>query len=313
MFKKLAVIILNWNHKEDLKETIESFLNQNYSNYHIIVSDNGSTDGSLELLDQEYKENITVIKNGKNLGFAGGNNVAIKKAIELQSEYILLSNNDIKIDDPDLLDDLVSKYDQISEQNVRILGPEEYYYSKPDILYTDGWIMYPESIDKSRVFNSYRMKFSLPAKYSDVKIVDFVSGSFILFDMNLVKEIGLLDENYFMYAEEVDFCLRAWKKGYASGTLIGKKIHHKVAASSGVNSPFSTYYRTRNRLYLLRKHRKYFENIKYFELINYLHSLKNIVQFVIKTLLLKDTILVRAKVIAFNDFIFSKMGKSIKY
>jgi GT2 family glycosyltransferase len=253
MYPLLYIIIVNWNHKDDLIETIESLLKQDYQNFKILIVDNASTDDSISYV-KRYYENIEIIENKDNMGWAEGNNIGIKHALNKNAYFVLLANNDIYIEDNSLITKMVQSFNFLSkEYKIGILGTSEgeYYFKKT--IRSQGWIMYPKYEKYGLRFNKYRMKcYDIPKNF---RVVDFVSGFFMLIKSNVFKEIGIFDNKFFMYAEETDFSLRAWSMGYQSLINIDLSVYHKGASSSGVNSPFQLYYQIRNNFYLLKQNK----------------------------------------------------------
>ena len=252
----VSIIVLNWNGKHDTVECLESLSHISYPNYEVIVVDNGSTDGSVEQFKARYPE-ITVIENQDNIGFAEGNNVGIRAALQEDTEYVLLLNNDTIVD-PWFLDELtnVAELDPL----VGFAGPKIYYYN------TDG------RGRKGRI-NSAGAKLSMwtgrvwhvgeneidRGQYDKVRLVDYVIGACLLVKTRVVTEIGLLDSRFFTYWEDVDWCYRGCNAGYASVYVPQAKIWHKYGASSGATP--NSYYVTRNRFWFMRKNalkRQYF-------------------------------------------------------
>lgn len=244
---KVTVVILNWNGKKDTVECLESLKQITYPNYEILLVDNGSTDGSTEFF-REYCPEIEVIESEKNLGFTGGCNIGIKKAISSSADYILLLNNDVAVE-PDFLDELVSVAKK--NENVGILGTKiNYYDASEQIWAAGGFINYWICLVAYHGMNEPNTE-----KYSYEKDVDFVSGCAMLIRAEVFQKTGLLDEKYFAYFEDVDICLMARKNGYGIRYVPSAKIYHKVSRTSGgALSPFSLYYNTRNKLLFLRKH-----------------------------------------------------------
>jgi GT2 family glycosyltransferase len=271
----LHVIILNWNHLEDLKLTLDSFLAQDYSNLKIIVADNGSTDGSIEYLKKQDK-NITLIENGENLGYAAGNNTAINWSLKHDADIILLANNDIYIEDNQLLSKVIEGILSCKDTNVGIYGIQERNYFLHDKIVSEGYMLFDALANSRKQFNTIRVrtteKISFPCKY-----VDFVSGSFILIKREVFEKCGLFDEAFFMYHEEADYCFRAWNYGFVVINNPKLYYYHKVATSAGIGSAFSVYYRVRNNFYFLQKHK---DQIRYYSYYFIQYSISVIYSFI---------------------------------
>jgi GT2 family glycosyltransferase len=244
----VLIIVLNWNGKQDTVECLESLSHISYPNYEVIVVDNGSTDGSVEQFKARYPE-IKVIENQENLGFAEGNNVGIRAALQEDTEYVLLLNNDTIVD-PRFLDELAN----VAELDPRVgfAGPKIYWSEdngrgRKDIINCAGAKL---SMWTGRVWQVGVNEID-HGQYDKVRLVDYVTGACLLVKTKVVTEIGLLDSNFFTYWEEVDWCWRGYNAGYTSIYAPKAKIWHKYAASSG-GTP-SVYYGTRNRFWFMRK------------------------------------------------------------
>lgn len=271
------IVILNYNHLEDLKETIHSFLEQSYPNTRIIVSDNGSTDNSIKWLHKNHPE-IIVIENKKNLGWAEGNNVGIRYALKHNADYILLANNDLSFKDPSIIDSLLKAYDRFPK--LGIIGPSQNSYFEKDKIVNQGWIMFPKvkhSFNKNRL--EYIRKNDIPFNY---KVIDNVSGSFMIIKREVFDDVGEIDNDLFLYAEDADFSLRAWKMGWISLVDSSIMIYHKVSATAGINSPLKIYYMTRNLIYLIRKHRDIQSSYRFFARKYYFDIVKQFIKMSIK-------------------------------
>jgi len=205
---KVAIIVLNWNGWRDTIECLESFQQLKYPDFQIIVVDNGSTDDSTKQIKAAFPH-LTVIETGCNLGYAGGNNVGIRYALEHGAKYILIVNNDTKLINPDFVQCLVAIME--SDYSLGIIGPTVVTIGgklQNTILFTPTLV--------NCLKESLKRKFRLgPIKnYDTPQLVEAVSGVCWLLRANMVSEVGLLDEEYFMYAEEQDFCYRAQKAGW---------------------------------------------------------------------------------------------------
>lgn len=297
--KTVYVIILNLNHLDDLKETISSFKCQDYPELHLVVVDNNSTDDSVDWLNINHPE-IVVIVNKSNLGWAGGNNVGIKYAIEQNADYLLLANNDLFFDDDTIVSELINTAEK---HNKIIIGPKQNYYYHPDKIYTCGWNV----LRNSKIeFNSIRANFELVKFPSGMNIVDYVPGSFILFNSKLIDDIGLIDEDFYLYSEDADFSLKAWQNGYFSVVDNRFTILHKVSATAGKKSKIKSYYKTRNVWLLLRKNYMISNNVSFFKRKVIFSFVKNIIKNIINF----NFILLKANIIGFyHGAVIKKYGK----
>lgn len=200
---KVSVIILNYNNLETLKECLGSVFQSDYPNFEVIVADNSSTDGSLELLRAQF-ERAHLIQNGANLGFAGGNNPAIRFALEKFADYIFLLNPDAFIERG-----TISRLVKTAEQNERvgIVSPLILKGWSDKIWFCGGKIDWL----KMRATHIQSNAKNLPA---DPYPTEYATGCAMLIKKDVFKEIGLLDEDYFLYYEDTDFSYRARKKGF---------------------------------------------------------------------------------------------------
>lgn len=249
MFPKVSIIILNWNGKEDTIECLESLKHIRYPNYEILLVDNGSTDGSVECFKEKYPK-IEIIENKKNLGFAEGNNVGIRKVMERSTNYILLLNNDTVVD-PEFLGELVKVAD--SDPKIGIVGAKIYYYEyngKKDILnFAGGQINFFKG-------ETYHIGLNNTDKgqYDYLRTVQYIEGSCMLIKKDVIRDIGVLDPDYFAYWEETDYCVRTLNKGYSIYYVPNAKIWHKIGASTKKdNNMLYLYLMTRNRILFMRK------------------------------------------------------------
>lgn len=242
--KLVSIVTLNWNGKEVLLECLESLKKLNYSNYEIIVVDNGSTDGSCEILEENYPE-IKLIKNKENLGVAMGNNIGIKHS---HGDYVLLLNNDTIVDS-NLIKELLKVLE--NEKDGGVVGPKIYYYDEPHKIWAAGGGRINWLTGDVRLFGGDEID---RGQYEDITDVDYVSGCALFTRRELFEKIGYLDEIYFAYFEETDWCVRACKEGYRLLYAPQAKMWHKVRSSSQTISGFHEYQMTRNMFWFLKKH-----------------------------------------------------------
>ena len=242
---KVVIIILNWNGQADTLECLESLNRLDYNNFEIILIDNGSKeslDFARDIENQFSNLKIELILNEENLGFAGGNNQGIKIALERKADYVLLLNNDTTVE-PDFLKKLM----EVGEKNESygIFGSVIYYSDEPEkIWFAGGQFNWPRTRG-SHIFDK-------PSEA--LKKVDYITGCCLLAKKTVIEKIGLLSEDYFLYYEDGDWCLRAQKAGYLCGLVRSAKIYHKQSRSTQEFSYPYLYYHSRNGLIFSFRH-----------------------------------------------------------
>jgi GT2 family glycosyltransferase len=238
--KSLAIVILNWNNAPDTVTTVQSIQTWKALNPTVWVVDNGSQDGSVAHIRRECP-NVRLLLSDQNLGFAAGNNLAIRQALaEGQASCFLLLNNDAVIDEAGahkLLDTLTST-------EVGIIGPILRDPPPAARLQAAGGLspLWQVSTHMDRIPDE-------SAPYP----VDYVPGTAILIAAEVFERVGLLDEDYFISGEIADFCLRARRYGYRPHIDPAVTVYHDTDRSSELRVAFYTYYFLRNRFLFVRK------------------------------------------------------------
>ena len=221
----VSVILVNWNGRNDTLECLHSLAKVSYAPMHIIMVDNASADDSVDAVKREFPS-VEVIPNETNLRFAGGNNIGIKRALERGSDYILLLNNDTTVD-AEFLTELVKAAD--ADPGIGMVGAKIYYYDDPKriwfaggrIEWWKGWISHIGLREEDR------------GQYDTARAVDYITGCCLLVKRPVIEKIGNLDEQFFMYGEDVDWCLRVCKAGFRLVYEPKAKIWHKLSVSAG--------------------------------------------------------------------------------
>jgi GT2 family glycosyltransferase len=221
----LFVIILNWNGRDVITECIDSLREVNYPPLRIVVVDNNSQDDSPQLVRDNYPE-VEMIENEENLLFAAGNNVGIRYALQQGADYILLLNNDTEVD-ADFSRHLVDALD--SDERNGIAGPKILYHHEAERIWYGGGGFYP-LIWIPRHLNIRKSDQKLGQQRIET---GYVSGCAMLIKREVIEDIGLLDSSYYMYCEDVDYCLRASIAGWKCVYEPSARVYHKVSASSG--------------------------------------------------------------------------------
>ena len=197
MTPRVFLLILNWNGKEDTADCIESLKHLNYSNFEIFVIDNRSSDNSVEYLEKRYP-NITIIKNETNFGFAEGNNIGIRRAMDAGADYVLLLNNDTVVD-PHFLEELVESVEQHS--TIGFAGPKVYYQDyegRSDVIYSAGMRF---DLNKG-ISTMIGMGEVDKRQYEETRDVDSLTGCCLLVSQRLINDVGLLDPAFFSFMGE---------------------------------------------------------------------------------------------------------------
>jgi GT2 family glycosyltransferase len=252
--KKVAVIIINWNGWKDTLDCLSSLkkISTAYAEISVIVVDNGSTNESVPVIRKKFPS-VTVLETGKNLGFTGGNNAGIRYAMSHGSDFVWLLNNDTVVD-PGVLS-FVSTFD---DPSVGIAGSKIYFvpgrefhhdrYKEDErgkvIWYAGG------KIDWNNMYASHRGVDEVDrGQYDKITETPFVTGCSMIIRREVIAKIGLLDDRYYLYLEDLDYCLRAVRAGYKLLYVPSSVLWHVNAGSSSrPGNPLHEYYLTRNRL-----------------------------------------------------------------
>ncbi len=208
----ISIIIVSWNVKDKLRENLKAIFNSKINfKFEVFVVDNSSQDGSTEMVKNEFPK-VKLIANSKNLGFAGANNQAIKMA---QGEFVLLLNPDMKVF-PDTLPSMLSWMKKNQQAGVagcclfdRFNDIVKHVRRFPTILNQAAIVLKLPHLFPG-ILNYYLFT---DFDYSRAAKVDSVRGSFFMFRRKIIEKVGLLDERYFLWFEEVDFCRRVKKAG----------------------------------------------------------------------------------------------------
>jgi len=242
-----AIIVLNWNGCADTLECLGSLRRLDYPARHVVV-DNGSVDESVRIIREKFPE-VELIETGANLGYAGGNNVGIRAMLERGAKYLVLLNNDT-IMDPDALTKLIQAGE--SRPEAGIFGARIVAYDDPERVLYAGAVEVSEG-----AYYSFLTDCGNGAKGAGQELypAPFVHGAGFMIRASMLAQIGLLDERYFLYFEETDFCSRARLHGHRIVVVPSATIRHKVSRSmGGEGSPLQNYFKTRNHLYWARRY-----------------------------------------------------------
>lgn len=241
----VSIVVLNWNRREETLACLASVQQLRYPRFEVVVVDNASRDDSVAAIRARHPE-ATLIETGDNLGYTGGNNIALRRAQAAGADYALLLNNDVEVA-PDCLQLMIDAAE--SDPSIAMAGPTVYYYERPELIWSAGGV-----IDwKHGVTRMAGVDEHDDGQFGDQpRPVDFVSGCALLIKLPVVQRIGLLDDRFFAYYEETEWCARAARHGYRTVHVPRARVWHKVLPHQRAESRTVRYYMTRNRLLFLK-------------------------------------------------------------
>lgn len=254
---KVFVITLNWNGKNWLGDCLSSILAMDYPNFEVVVVDNGSTDGSVEFVRQNFPT-IYVIETGSNLGYARGFNVGLEYAAKNGAEYFLIMNNDIVIDQGAL--SALVETAQSSERAGFITG-KVYFYEQPEILQTIG------KKEDPIVWSGHHIGWMEKdtGQYESVEERAFIDDVMTLVNKHLYDEVGGYDPQFFLQSEEFDWQVRAKRRGWKFYYTPKAKLWHRVSMSmGGFGNPIGRYFDIRSQMVVIARHGNLNQFIRYY-------------------------------------------------
>lgn len=245
----VAILTLNWNRPADTLACLASAVAQTHPNTLLMVVDNGSHDDSVAQIGRAYP-NTTIISNPQNLGFAAGSNVGLRAALGLGAEYVFLVNNDT-IFAADCIAQLLAK----AEPTVGLIAPAIYYADAPTLLWSLGGRLNRLTYEMDGDRPAERPLALARAQRQGSLERDLMPFCAALLSRAALEQVGLFDERFFMYYEDMDYSLRLRRAGLRILLVPGAKLWHKVALSSGGrDAPAERYWMARSSVLYFRKH-----------------------------------------------------------
>lgn len=246
MLARIAIIIINFNGKEDTLECLESVFKIDYPDFKVYVVDNGSSDGCAQAIRSRFKD-VVLIENKENLGFCIANNMGINLALKDQSEYVMILNNDTVVL-PDVINELKSCLE--NDPAIGAANPIVAYYGDREKFDFYGTMIDWGNGDLCRQYEEEYVKAA--GKALDI---DFVTWCAVLIKRKALEKTGFLDEQLFLYYDDADWSIRCQKAGYRTVLYPKPLVYHKISQSSGgVYSPLVYFYLFRNRFIFIKKH-----------------------------------------------------------
>lgn len=237
-----SVIVLNWNGRDLLEECVESVLAQTFPDFETIVVDNGSTDGSVDYLTTRWGSRIRILALSSNEGFAGGNNAGIRAA---NGKYVILLNNDTAVD-PRWLSSLRAAVARHPEAGM--FTPKILHCHRREEIDNTGHLIYPDGLARGR----HRLERD-DGRFDEEGEALHPSGCAGVYRKEMLDRIGLLDDAFFAYGEDVDLGLRARWAGWSCYYVPDAVVYHKYSSTAGEYSPRKAFLVERNRFWILIK------------------------------------------------------------
>ena len=236
----LTAVVLSWNGREDTLAALESL-----RGVETIVVDNGSTDGSQDAISERFPE-VELIRAGVNLGFAAGNNVGVRRALDRGADWVLLLNNDASAE-AGIVEALAAAAQERPDAGVLAC---KVLFADSDRLWYAGAGFDPY-LGRSR-----HEGFGEPDRSDRLRDTGRATGAAMAVSRAAIDAAGLLDEELFLYAEDLEWSLRIREAGFAVVYVPDARVRHRVsAATGGAGSPTTTYYETRNTLSVVERYR----------------------------------------------------------
>ncbi len=257
---RVAVIVLNWNGTEDTVECLRSLLWADYPRAEIIVVDNASRESPRARIAAEFPS-VTYLETAHNLGYAGGNNVGIRHALARGYEYVFVLNNDTIVE-PDFLTHAVAVAE--SDPSIGVVGIKILAWDQPDHV----WVAYGRVTYRQSLIGLVGYYGRDDGTYDQQRDVDWVPGTAMLFPRHALERVGLFDEAFFAYHEDVDWCTLAREQGLRVVFAPRARIYHKGHRSSGGKGYVTPrqYLAGRNMVLFVRKHARWHQALRFLAL-----------------------------------------------
>jgi hypothetical protein len=235
----VGIVIVHYRGLADTMECLASVARTTYLPLTVYVVDQGVRDGTVDAVREGFPS-VRVIENGANIGYAGGANVGIRRALADEAAYVLLLNPDATVA-PDLVSALVAFAE--AHPDIGIAGPVVCRSDRPDVVWAVGGRI--DWRGQSHLALTGRSAADPDIGRGDAP-VDFVVGCGMLVRRAVLETVGLYDEAYFLYYEDADLCARARRAGWKIRWASSARMWHKISQSTGTDSPLTVYYMRRN-------------------------------------------------------------------
>jgi len=235
-----SAIVLNYNGRGFVEESVQSLLAQDLPGLEVIVVDNGSTDGSADDVERTFAGRVRVLRSPRNLGFGAGNNLGIREA---RGRHLILLNNDA-VAAPSFARELVAAAE--ADDTVGMVAARVLEYARRNVLDTVGHLLYPDGLNRGRG----RLEEDR-GQYDACRTTLFPSGAAALYTRRMLDDIGLFDETFFLYGDDAELGLRGRLARWGCALAPRAIAYHHYSRSAGAYSRLKAFYVERNRVLVL--------------------------------------------------------------
>ncbi|MBN2417645.1 glycosyltransferase family 2 protein [bacterium] len=252
----VVVVILTWNNRDIVLESIHSVRALDYAPFDIVVVDNGSSDGTAEAVARQYPD-VTIVRNGKNYGAIKGKNYGLARALAMGAEYLFVLDDDLTAD-PDALRHMVTLCE--SDPEIGMTGAKIYDFEQRDLILSCG-----SKIDFTQnIVRQYGRGEREQGRYTVSMDVDFLGMGHTLIKREVLEDIGLLDESFIGYGyEDVDYGVMVRKSGRRVVFCPDAVVWHRPHSGVGTYTFKKKYLEARNAIVFMRKHARWYQWLKY--------------------------------------------------
>jgi GT2 family glycosyltransferase len=268
----VSIIILNFNQLKVTCEFIDSARSLTYPHYEIIMVDNASKEDPTAYINKHYPE-VILIRNKKNLGFTGGNNVGIKAG---KGEYFLIINNDTEVV-PDLLEKMLEPF--ATDRRVGVVSPKIRYYSHPRIIQYAGFTEVNPFTGRNKPIGG---NMEDNGQFNTPGYTAYAHGAAMMVKREVIEKVGMLPDIFFIYYEELDWSAHIRRAGYKIFYQPSALIYHKESITMGKESAMKAYFHNRNRILFMRRNTTAMQFIFFVAFYLTLAVPKTVIKYVMK-------------------------------
>lgn len=245
--KEVGIVICNYNKSSYVLKCIETVLASEYRNFDLYVVDNASTDDSVKAIREAYGDSVNILENSENLGGSGGFNTGLRKVLEKEYKYVCCLDNDVQVNSQ-----AIGAMRDFLEQNPKVgmVGAKVYHLQMPEYVQQMGLYIHFNPFHAETIFADVKDEGNLP----EVVYCDTVAACALMMPVKVVREVGLMPEDNFIYWDDMEWGYLVKKKGYQVAAIGAAKVYHEMSANMRRETTFSSYYLWRNNLNFYMKY-----------------------------------------------------------